>query len=242
MAPYLGFEYSIPWRFLMAFDSALVLFSGGQDSTTCLFWAKKHFKSVEAICFHYGQKHSIELECAQMICKKHGVPLKMVDLSFLSGLSQNALTHEDMEPTGEKGDNQLPTTFVPGRNALFLTSAVCYAVPKGIDNLVIGACEVDYSGYPDCRDDFIQSQQQTLSLALGQDITIHTPLMQLDKAETFQLAYDLDGLKDVIQLSHTCYRGDRSKLHAWGYGCDNCDACKLRKNGFERFLNLKNHV
>ncbi|HMQ11749.1 MAG TPA: 7-cyano-7-deazaguanine synthase QueC [Oligoflexia bacterium] len=222
----------------MASDAALVLFSGGQDSTTCLLWAKQKFSHVDAICFHYGQKHSVELECAQTICKKHSVPLKMVDLSFLSSLSHNALTDENMEPTGEKGENELPTTFVPGRNALFLTSAVCYAIPKGINDLVIGACEVDYSGYPDCRDDFIQSQQQTLSLALGQNIIIHTPLMQLDKAETFQLAKDLDGLNDVIELSHTCYRGDRSQRHPWGYGCNNCDACHLRKNGFEQFKHM----
>ncbi|HVJ65129.1 MAG TPA: 7-cyano-7-deazaguanine synthase QueC [Bdellovibrionota bacterium] len=217
--------------------SALMIFSGGQDSTTCLYWAIKKYDHVEAITFDYRQRHRTELDCAQRICEKLAIPQKIVNIDFLSTFHKNALTSDEVEVSHEGGLNNLPSTFVPGRNALFFTIGAALAVSRGIDTLVSGVCQTDYSGYPDCRDDFVRAQEKTLSLAMGSPIYIETPLMHLTKAETFRLAADLGELKSVVEDSHTCYEGDRTQLHAWGYGCGKCPACELRRRGFEEFLN-----
>ncbi len=219
----------------MSETSALVIFSGGQDSTTCLYWALKKYDRVEAITFDYKQRHILELKCAEAICKKLNVTQKSVNIDFLSTFHRNALTHDDVKVEIDGGLNNLPSTFVPGRNALFITVAAALAVSRGMNTLVAGVCQTDYSGYPDCREDFVRSQEQTLSLAMGSKVYIETPLMSLTKAETFKLAGDLGALKSVIEDSHTCYEGDRSELHDWGYGCGECPACVLRRNGFEQF-------
>lgn len=216
--------------------SALVIFSGGQDSTTCLYWALKEYDYVEAITFDYRQRHKLEIECAKEICEKLKVPQTTVNIDFLAGFHKNALTHSEVKVEGAGGLNDLPSTFVPGRNALFFTVAAALAVSRQIGTLVSGVCQTDYSGYPDCREEFVRSQEQTLSLAMGSKIIIKTPLMNLTKAETFELASDLGALKSVIVDSHTCYEGDRTKLHDWGYGCGVCPACELRKKGYDEFL------
>jgi 7-cyano-7-deazaguanine synthase len=213
---------------------ALVVFSGGQDSTTCLLWAQRKFAEVEALNFYYGQKHNIERECAKKIASQLNVKYHEVDIGFLQTLSPNALT-ADVEISMDGGFKNLPSTFVIGRNAVFLTVAVSFGLHKQFNDYVFGACQVDYSGYPDCREEFIRSQEQTLSLATKSDVKIHTPLMNLSKADTFALAKEMGGLDLVIKESHTCYKGDRSQLHAWGYGCGTCPACVLRKKGFEEY-------
>ena len=216
-------------------SKALVIFSGGQDSTTCLFWALKKFKHVEAITFDYGQRHRIELECARKLCERFGVEQKVVAMDFLSSLAPSALTQSSGELKVDGGFNNLPSTFVPGRNILFLTLAAAFAAPRDIRDLVVGVCETDFSGYPDCREDFVASMENSLSQGLGVALQIHRPLMRLSKAETFQLASDLGHLNDVVEGSHTCYEGQRNTLHSWGYGCGMCPACVLRKKGFEEF-------
>jgi len=213
---------------------ALVVFSGGQDSTTCLLWARKNFIEIETLNFYYGQKHTIERECAKKIAQKMNIIHHEVDLSFLQTLSSNSLT-SDVEFTLTGGFNALPSTFVVGRNALFLTVAASFGLPRGFGDYVFGACQVDYSGYPDCRQEFVDAQARTLSLATGSEVRIQTPLMNLSKAQTFALAKELGGLEIVLEDSHTCYRGDRLHRHAWGYGCGECPACKLRKKGFEEY-------
>lgn len=216
-------------------DKAIVLLSGGQDSFTCLYWALKNFSMVHAISFQYGQRHAIELQCAKSLCEKEKVPWSLVDLTFLSQLNSTALTHAEIKIEDNGGLGDLPSTFVPGRNILFLSVAASWAIPRQIPNLVIGACETDYSGYPDCRENFIKSMENTLCLGLGQELKIHTPLMKLSKAQTFKLAQNLGHLNEVIEYSHTCYEGDRKVRWEWGYGCGECPACKLRKNGYEMF-------
>ena len=217
-------------------SQALVVFSGGQDSTTLLYWALKNYSQVDAITFDYGQRHRVELECAKNLCVKLGVPQQLVSLDFLADFTPNALTHSHIEIRAQGALKDLPSTFVPGRNALFLTLAAAAAVAKGYSEIVIGVCQTDYSGYPDCRQDFIESMQQSLSLAMGQNILIRTPLMSLTKAETFQLAKDLGVLESVIEDSHTCYAGNRKDRHPWGYGCGTCPACDLREKGYRAFL------
>lgn len=211
---------------------ALVLFSGGQDSTTCLFWAKQNFQRVEALGFDYGQKHHVELEQARLIAERADVPFHVMDLRGL--LSGSALTEhaKDVSARHER-DPDLPASFVPGRNALFLTLAASQAYLRGIHDLVGGMCQTDYSGYPDCRRVFIDAQQTTLSLALGQDVRIHTPLMYLTKAETWKLAHDLGVLDVVRDFSHTDYNGNRSEYHEWGYGRLDNPASVLRARGYE---------
>lgn len=216
--------------------SALVIFSGGQDSTTCLYWALKEYDYVEAITFDYKQRHRLEIECAVEICEKLDVPQTTVNIDFLSSFHKNALTHDDVKVENEGGLNNLPSTFVPGRNALFFTVGAALAVSRGINTLVSGVCQTDFSGYPDCREEFVRSQEETLSLAMGAKVFIKTPLMHLNKAQTFAMASDLGALNSVIADSHTCYEGDRTQLHPWGYGCGSCPACVLRKKGFEEFL------
>ncbi len=220
-------------------ENALVVFSGGQDSTTCLIWALKKFESVSAITFNYKQRHQIEIECAKKIIdflsSKKKVQINwlkesihidhvIVDISFLSNLLHSAMIQDlDMKYNDETG---LPTTFVPGRNILFLTIAAALAYQKKIKHLVAGVCQTDYSGYPDCRDATIKSLQATLKLGLEYDLIIHTPLMWKDKAETIKLMQKLGGL-ELYKYTHTCYKGERP-------ACGECFACELRLNGFKK--------
>ncbi|WP_420455587.1 7-cyano-7-deazaguanine synthase QueC [Rubrivirga sp.] len=223
-------------------SDALVLFSGGQDSTTCLFWALSPdhgaFDRVEAVAFRYGQRHAVEIEQAQTIAQAAGVPLTVLDLSGL--LSGSALLADEAADTNAAHSlaPDLPASFVPGRNALFLTAAASFGFTRGFSDLVGGMCQTDYSGYPDCRLDFVESQAQTLSLALDTDLRIWTPLMSLTKAETWRLAADLgtvrglDVLETVREHSHTDYHGDRTERHAWGYGRLDNPASVLRAKGY----------
>lgn len=211
-------------------NKVVVIFSGGQDSTTCLYWALRRYDIVEAITFNYGQKHSVELECAKKICEKTGVKQTMIDISFLGTLVESALTSNgDVNELNDKG---LPASFVPNRNQLFITLAHAYAQKIGAKTLVTGTCETDFSGYPDCRRVFIDAISLASNLGSDEKIIIKTPLMYLDKAETFELAKNEGCLKEVIELSHTCYNGTRDVLHEWGYGCNECPACELRKKGY----------
>lgn len=220
-------------QFFQSDSKALVLLSGGQDSTTVLYWAKKCFKAIEAIGFQYGQRHRLELKVAADIAYQAEVPYFLVDINMLSGISRNALTSEDIAvETGLKSDGP-PNTLVEGRNLLFLTYAAIYAKQKGITNLVMGVGQTDYSGYPDCRHEFIQSAQLTLSLAMDYSFTIHTPLMWKDKAKTWQLADEL-GIIDLIRKKTlTCYNGIIAE------GCGNCPACLLRKKGWDEYMHHK---
>lgn len=226
----------------MSDRSALVLFSGGQDSTTCLFWALSPeggaFGHVEAVAFQYGQRHAVELDQARAIAEAAGVPFSVLDLTGL--LTGSALLSAEAADTNEAHAlaPDLPASFVPGRNALFLTAAASHAFTRGIHDLVGGMCQADYSGYPDCRLDFVDAQARALSLALATEVTIHTPLMHLTKAETWKLAADLgivrelDVLETVREMSHTDYHGDRSERHAWGYGKLDNPASVLRAKGY----------
>lgn len=213
-------------------DSALVLFSGGQDSTTCLFWAKKQFKYVEALGFMYGQKHEVELKQAQLIAEKAQVPFHVIDITGM--LQGSALTEHDKDMLAPHELNEnLPASFVPGRNAVFLTMAISHAFTRNISDIVGGMCQADFSGYPDCRRVFIDSLQTTMSLALDKDIRIHTPLMYKTKAEAWKLAHDLQVLDIVRDMSHTDYNGDRSTYNEWGYGKLDNPASVLRAKGYE---------
>ncbi|MBN9589733.1 MAG: 7-cyano-7-deazaguanine synthase QueC [Alphaproteobacteria bacterium 64-11] len=223
--------------------SALVLFSGGQDSTTCLAWALARFERVETVGFDYGQRHAAELAArprilAVMRTMADGSRLgqdQLLPLDTLKAIGGSALTDDVAIAMGESG---LPTTFVPGRNVMFLTAAAALGYRRGIDDLVGGMCETDFSGYPDCRNDTIKATARALSLGLARDIRIHTPLMWIDKAATWQLAEELGGpaLVDlIVEETVTCYQGDRTHRHAWGYGCGSCPACELRAAGFARF-------
>lgn len=231
-------------------NSVLVVLSGGQDSTTCLYAAMRTRKSysnqfgfqvpnVKAIAFNYGQKHSVELECAKKIAGDAYVELEIIDLSFFGHMSISALTDHDANINAEhpflKGR---PASFVPNRNALFLTLAHAYAQTHGLDEVWTGVCETDYSGYPDCRHDFIQGLFRALNEGAESNIRAVTPLMFLNKAETFKLAAECNGLQAVIHDSHTCYNGDREHLHGWGYGCASCPACKLRQAGWEAYCEM----
>lgn len=214
--------------------SALVLFSGGQDSTTCLAWALARYERVETIGFDYGQRHRVELDVRPKILSFFDLKDDtVIDLGVLGRISETALTR-DIALRYEKSG--LPNTFVPGRNLLFLTVAAAVAYRRGIEVLVGGMCETDFSGYPDCRDDTIKALQVALGLGLDRRIAIETPLMWLDKAQTWQLAHDLGGdalVELIVEDTHTCYLGERGARHAWGRGCGECPACALRKRGFE---------
>lgn len=211
-------------------ESALVCLSGGQDSTTCLYWALKNFDHVEAVCFSYGQKHALEVEVARRIAEKAGVEFSLLDLSLLGQMTHNALTDASVVMDKEKPADALPNTFVPGRNMLFLTLAAIKAYEKGIRNLVTGVSQTDFSGYPDCRDTFIRSLNVSLNLAMESQFVIHTPLMWLDKEQEWELADEL-GVFDVVRNETlTCYNGVMAD------GCGECPACKLRRAGLERYL------
>ncbi|KUO77804.1 MAG: 7-cyano-7-deazaguanine synthase [Desulfosporosinus sp. BRH_c37] len=216
-------------------QSALVVFSGGQDSTTCLFWAMKNFARVEAITFNYNQRHKAEIDCAIKIAQEFDVPHSVIDMSLLNQLAPNALTRHDLEIKAS-GSGELPTTFVDGRNLLFLSFAAVVAKQKGIHHIVTGVCETDFSGYPDCRDIFIKSLNVTLDLAMDYTFILDTPLMWIDKAETWELAEQLGRLEYVQHNTLTCYNG------IIGVGCGNCPACKLRSAGLKKYLEKKEAV
>jgi len=209
-------------------EKAVVVFSGGQDSTTCLFWAKQQFAEVEVVTFDYGQRHKLEIECAAEIARDLGVQQTVLDMSLLNQLAPNALTRTDVEITHEEGE--LPSTFVDGRNLLFLSFAAIMAKQKGARHLVTGVCETDFSGYPDCRDSFVKSMNVTLNLSMDYPFVIHTPLMWLDKAQTWKMADELGAFDYVRERTLTCYNG------IIGDGCGECPACKLRKAGLDRYV------
>ncbi|MEA3321874.1 MAG: 7-cyano-7-deazaguanine synthase QueC [Bacillota bacterium] len=212
-------------------EKAMVVFSGGQDSTTCLIWAMKEFDEVEAVTFHYGQRHELEIDCAKNIAKELGVKHRILDMSLLGQLTLNALTRNDIEI--EEKEGELPSTFVDGRNLLFLSFAAVAAKQIGARHIVTGVCETDFSGYPDCRDVFIKSMNVTLNLSMDYPFVIHTPLMWLNKEETWKLADDLESLDFVRTKTLTCYNGVIAE------GCGECPACKLRKRGLDDYLAKK---
>lgn len=218
---------------MMNHEAALVVFSGGQDSTTCLFWAKKHFKKVYALSFVYGQKHQQEVEIARMIAREADVEFEAMDVSFIGHLGRNSLTDPTMVMDEEKPADSCPNTFVPGRNLFFLSITAVYARERGINHLVTGVSQTDFSGYPDCRDNFIKSLTVTLNLAMEEQFVIHTPLMWIDKCQTWALADELGVLDLVRQRTLTCYNG------VPGDGCGHCPACKLRREGLEKYLEQK---
>lgn len=207
---------------------AVVVFSGGQDSTTCLFWALEKFDEVEAITFNYGQRHSLELECAANIAKELSVKHHVLDMSLLNQLAPNALTRDEIEIEAE--DGKLPTTFVDGRNLLFLSFAAVLAKQIGAKHIVTGVCETDFSGYPDCRDVFVKSLNVTLNLSMDYQFIIDTPLMWLNKEETWELADQLGAFEFVRNKTLTCYNGVIAE------GCGDCPACKLRSKGLSDYL------
>jgi 7-cyano-7-deazaguanine synthase len=224
---------------------ALVLFSGGQDSATCLAWALDRYEHVETLGFRYGQRHAVELDCRPRIVERlraafpaWGARLgedHLLDLSVLGQVSDTALTQERAIEMDRSG---LPNTFVPGRNLLFFTLAAALAYRRGLQVLVGGMCETDYSGYPDCRDDTLKSLQVTLNLGMDTRMLVETPLMWIDKAGTWAMAQRLGGeaLVDLLaEETHSCYLGDRSQRHPWGYGCGTCPACELRRRGWENW-------
>jgi 7-cyano-7-deazaguanine synthase len=230
-------------------ETALVLFSGGQDSTVCLAWALERYAHVETIGFDYGQRHAVELEVraglrkdlsamrsqwAERLGEDH-----IVTLDALAAISDTALTRETAIEIAADG---LPTTFVPGRNLIFFCFAGALAYRRGARHIVAGMCETDYSGYPDCRDDTVKAMQVALSLGLDKSVTLHTPLMWIDKAETFAMAEQIGGkalLDLVVEGTHSCYLGDRTHRHDWGYGCGTCPACELRAQGYAKFISAR---
>ncbi|GGF85055.1 7-cyano-7-deazaguanine synthase [Azorhizobium oxalatiphilum] len=226
-------------------SGALVLFSGGQDSTTTLAWALDRFDRVETLGFDYGQRHKVELDCRAILrTSMAGLnPLwaerlgedHTLDLATLGAVSDTALTRDTAIEMSESG---LPNTFVPGRNIIFLTFAAALAYRRGLKHIVGGMCETDFSGYPDCRDDTIKALQVALNLGMDTRFVLETPLMWIDKAQTWELAERLGGqtLVDlIVEETHTCYLGERGARHAWGHGCGTCPACKLRADGFSRY-------
>jgi len=233
----------------LASDKALVLFSGGQDSTVCLAWALERFACVETVGFDYSQRHAVELAVRPRIRDRlaalnptwrsrlgedHGIKL-----DALAAISDTALTRETAIAIADSG---LPNTFVPARNLIFFCFAGVLAYRRGARHLVAGMCETDYSGYPDCRDDTVKAMQVALSLGMDRRMTIHTPLMWIDKAATFALAEEIGGqtlLALVVEETHSCYLGERSRRHDWGYGCGSCPACDLRAAGYRKFIAAK---
>lgn len=224
---------------------ALVLFSGGQDSTTCLAWALSRFHRVETVGFEYGQRHRVEMECRAVVLAalRQQFPAwserlgndHVLDLSVLGGISDTALTRESRIALGRNG---LPNTFVPGRNLLFFTFAAAIAFRRNLRWLVGGMCETDFSGYPDCRDDTLKALQATLNLGMDTRFVLSTPLMWKDKAATWTLAHDLGGaalVEIIVEHTHTCYHGQRATRHDWGYGCGACPACQLRAGGYDAY-------
>jgi 7-cyano-7-deazaguanine synthase len=217
-------------------EKAAVLFSGGQDSTTCLFWAKMQFEEVLAVAFDYGQRHKVELEAAKSIAQKAGVKLEVLKLDLLSQLTVNSLTSPNLEVEKEKPDERPPNTLVEGRNMLFITYAAIFAKARNIHHLVTGVGQADFSGYPDCRNDFIVSLNETLNLSMDYNYTIHTPLMWKNKSEIWQLSDEL-GVFDLVQNETvTCYNGIK------GTGCGECPSCGLRNKGLANYLEVRTAI
>lgn len=217
---------------------SVVVLSGGQDSTTCLYWARsRHHDNVAAITFDYGQNHKVEVECSKEICRLTNTPQTIVKMDFLNDIIESEmLKGGDTSKINEKG---LPSSFVPNRNALFLTLSHAFAQKLKAIELVAGMCETDYSGYPDCRATFITSLGEVLNQGSDSKILIYAPLMYKSKAETFKLAERLQCLNEVLKYSHTCYKGDRNHWNDWGYGCGTCPACLLREKGWKEFKGIK---
>ena len=225
--------------------TALVLFSGGQDSTVCLAWALERYTRVETVGFDYGQRHAVELE-ARIAVRRELIahfpawaarlgPDTVLDLTGFGAVAESALTADRAIELTDRG---LPSTFVPGRNLAFFVHAAALADRRGAEVLIGGMCETDFSGYPDCRRDTLDAMEQALRLGMARDFRIETPLMRLDKAQTWALAHQLGGdalVELILRETHTCYRGDRGHLHDWGYGCDDCPACDLRAKGFAKW-------
>jgi 7-cyano-7-deazaguanine synthase len=224
-------------------DTALVLFSGGQDSTTCLAWALERYASVETVGFFYGQRHRVELDCRapirESLAARFGDALgadHTIDIAAgMAALGETALTGGADIVMGAEG---LPTSFVPGRNLLFLTYAAALAYRRGLRRIVGGMCETDYSGYPDCRDDTVKALQVALNLGMQRRFVLETPLMWIDKAATWAMAEGMGILDVIIEQTHSCYLGDRAHRHAWGYGCNECPACALRRDGYLAFRRM----
>ena len=233
-------------------NSALVLLSGGQDSATCLGWALNRFDRVHTIGFDYGQRHLVEIQCRRNVLDNVRTNLALptcwaerlqddtiISLDLFSQIGDTAMT-SDMEIC--YNDKGIPNTFVPGRNLVFLTAAAALAWRKGIRNIVAGVCETDFSGYPDCRDDTIKAMQVAINLGMDSHFIIHTPLMWLDKSQTWTLA-EQEGGRNFVEMvrtvTHTCYLGDRNTLHEWGYGCGECPACRLRAHGWKAYSQTK---
>ncbi len=214
-------------------DKALVVFSGGQDSTTCMFYAMEYYREVELVTFEYGQRHASEIDVAKNIASEHGLKHHVIDMSVLAQLSPNALTHHDMEISS---DNDMPNTFVPARNMLFLSFATAIAYQVGAKTIITGVCETDFSGYPDCRDMFVKSMNVTANLAMDESFIIATPLMWLNKKETWALADSFGKLEYIRVKTLTCYEG------VIGDGCGKCPACVLRQNGLEEYMKEKGEV
>lgn len=224
---------------------ALVLLSGGQDSTTCFYWAKEHYQKVEAISFDYGQRHRVELDLAAETATKNDVTHTVLPVEALSVLGGGSLTNPTVEnteagapaPSGWHARHNLPPSFVPGRNLLFFTLAAAYAIPRDISAIVSGVCQTDRSGYPDCRHEFVTAMEAAINVGMDEDhFEIVTPLMNRSKAETWALAADLGVLGLIVADTHTCYEGDRDVLHDWGYGCGRCGACAERAGGYDEFV------
>ncbi len=227
-------------------NTALLIFSGGQDSGTCLAWALEHFSKVYTLGFDYGQRHSVEMQCRQSVREKVAALNPqwqkrlgadyILKTDFFQNIEVNALTSDI--PIVDVDDNALPNTFVPGRNLIFLNMTAAFAYDKNIRHIIMGVCETDSSGYPDCRDDSIKAMQVALNLGMDKNYIVHTPLMWINKADTWHLAHSLGGkdLVDVLlEYSHTCYTGEREHRHDWGYGCATCPACVLRAKGFAAY-------
>lgn len=216
-------------------EKALVILSGGQDSTTCLFWALNRFDHVEAITFIYGQRHAIEVNCAGDICESQDIPHKIIYLGFMAQLSDSALI-DHTAPIEDNEETGLPSTYVPNRNQLFITLAHAYAQKRGINHLITGVCQTDYSGYPDCREIFINAISVASNLGSEKEIVIHTPLMYMTKAEIWELAEVEGCLSVILAETMTCYNGKSDISNAWGYGCAECPACKLRRAGWDEYI------
>lgn len=214
-------------------ESAVVVFSGGQDSTTCLLWALDKYKKVYAVSFDYGQRHILELECAKEICDKLGAEHVILDMGLLNQLAPNSLTRDDIEVDSDAPEEGTPNSFVEGRNMVFLTFAAIFAKQKGVTDIITGVSQSDFSGYPDCRDVFIKSLNVTLNLAMEYDFDVITPLMWIDKVDTWEMADKLGGFDIINEMTLTCYNGIK------GDGCGDCPSCKLRKKGKDIYLSKR---
>lgn len=221
---------------------AIVIFSGGQDSTTCLYWAIEKYENVIAVSFNYNQKHIVELRQAKKIANNLNIEHKIIDLHFLSGITNSGLFDEQSVKGTHVNNKDLPSSFVPNRNAMLITIAHTLAQKLGIGTLVTGVNQTDYSGYPDCRFEFIYKIKSALNYGSASNIKIEAPLLYLSKAEIFKLAEDLNCLDVIVENTHTCYNGVRNKMFDWGCGCEECPACVLRKNGWDSYIRIRDEV